>query len=412
MIKQLLPAQDDFVFSEAPFPAIVGGLGSGKSEGGILRIIRLMLEYPQADFAYYMPSYDLLKLRAIPGFEAFLNEANITYTLNKTESIIDVKGYGKIIFRSYDNPKRIIAYEVAHSIVDEIDTLKKEEAEIVWRKVTERNRQNIEGMSNTISVVTTPDMGTNGFVYHKWVKLQQDGYELIKARTRDNPFLPDDYVQNILNNYDPILADLYLNGEFVALNQNKVYHFFNRRDHHTNRALTKDDQFIFVGLDFNIGGTCAVVFVIDGGVPIAVDEFISHDTYDFVNRMTKYSQYKAIVFPDASGAQRSTNATKTDIQIIRDAGLSVEAPRENGSVRDRINSCNGLFAHNRIKINTDKCPNLTNALEVQGYDKKGNPEKSDTHPAPDDFLDSFGYFIVRRFPLTKNNIATSSFQMR
>lgn len=25
-IKQLLPAQDDFVFSEKPYPAIIGGL--------------------------------------------------------------------------------------------------------------------------------------------------------------------------------------------------------------------------------------------------------------------------------------------------------------------------------------------------------------------------------------------------
>jgi hypothetical protein len=396
----LTEPQEDFVFSESKYPAIVGGLGSGKSKGGTMRLVIKMLSDPGSNGAYYMPTYDLIKLRAMPGIEQDLEQLGIGYSLNKSDYSIQMHGYGNIILRSYDRPERIIAYETAHSIVDEIDTLAKDKAALVWRKVTERNRQK-RSTVNTIGAVTTPDQGFNGFVYSKWGKNLQPGYKLIKAPTASNPYLPDDYIEQIRSNYDPILAELYINGEFVSLNKNKVYHFFNRSQHHTNRVITDQDKFLHVGLDFNIGGTCATIWVIDDNKPIAVDEFSSHDTYDFINNLNKYQGKTIIVYPDASGRSGSTNATLSDIGLIEQAGYQVDAPQANPAVRDRINAVNALLSHDRILINTDKCENLTHAMETQGYTVKGDPEKYDQHPAIDDWLDASGYFINRKYPVSK-----------
>lgn len=411
IIKKLLPAQDDFVFSEHPFPAIIGGLGSGKTEGGITRLLKLFIEDKGINVAYYMPTYDLIRLRGIGGFEEILTQFNISFKTNKSDYTIKAEGYGDIIFRSYERPERIIAYEVGHSLVDELDTIKLENAELVWRKINERNRQKTK-IPNSIGCVTTPDMGYNGFIYKKWYKEKKLGYTVYKASTYDNHFLPPEYVQNILNNYDPILADLYLRGEIVSLNQNKVYHFFDRVKHHNDRELTKHDRYIHVTIDFNIGGCCSNVYVIDNNKPIAVDEFVSRDTHDFVNNLAKYKDHVVEVYPDASGRANKTNASRTDIQIIEDANYKVNAPRANPAVRDRINSFNALLAHDRFGINTDKCPNLTNALETQGYDDKGDPEKWNTHPAVDDWVDGSGYFINRRWGLTKPKVGTGDFAMR
>jgi hypothetical protein len=252
--------------------------------------------------------------------------------------------------------------------------------------------------------VTTPDQGINGFVYEKWVKKQQPGYELIKAPTTSNPFLPAGYVDQIRANYDPILADLYINGEFVSLNDKKVYHFFSRERHHNPRTVQPND-WLHISIDFNIGGCCATVWVIDANKPIAVDEFTSHDTQDFINNLSRYKGRKMTIYPDASGAANRTNASLSDIQLISRAGFAVDAPAMNPAVRDRINAYNALLAHDRIGVNTDKCPNLTNALEVQGYTEKGEPEKFNDHPAIDDWTDSSGYFIHRRFPI---NVASSA----
>lgn len=393
----LTEPQEDFVFADGLYPAIIGGLGSGKTQAGVSRLIIRMLSHRGLNMAYYMPTYDLLKLRAIPEFEASFAKLGIKTKLNKTEYSINVKGYGSIIFRSYDNPDRIVAYEVADSIVDELDTLKFKDAEKVWRKITERNRQK-SPLGNTIGCVTTPDAGIHGFVYHKWVKKKGEGYQLIKAPTYSNPFLPDGYVEQIRNNYDPLLADMYIEGEFVSLSDKKVYHFFRRERHHTNRTI-QDGDHLHVSIDFNIGGCCATVWVIESNKPKAVDEFVSHDTADFINNLSKYKGHRIIVYPDASGASNSTNAAQSDIKMIEQAGFMVDAPAANPAIRDRINAYNALLAHDRIEINTDKCPNLTNALEVQGYTDKGEPEKFKEHPSIDDWNDSSGYFIHRRFPI-------------
>ena len=397
---KLTKPQRTFVSSKSKYPAIIGGLGSGKSKGGTMRLVLKLLNDVGANGAYYMPTYDLIKLRAIVGIEQDLQQLGVQYTLNKSDYTIYMHGYGSIILRSYDRPERIIAYEAAHSIVDEIDTLPKNKAAVVWRKITERNRQNRKGI-NTIGAVTTPDQGYNGFVYSKWGKNPQQGYELIKAPTASNPYLPDDYIDQIKSNYDPILAQMYLEGDFVSLSESKVYHFFNRSQHHTNRVILDSDKFLYIGLDFNIGGTCATVWVIDDNKPIAVDEFSSHDTYDFINNLNQYKGKKVIIFPDASGRSGSTNATLSDIGLIENAGYSVDAPLANPAVRDRINAFNSLLSHDRIQINTDKCENLTHALETQGYTVKGEPEKYNEHPAIDDWVDASGYFINRKWPVRK-----------
>ncbi len=343
----------------------------------------------------------------MPGVQDDLEKLGLSYQLNKQDYKITIEGLGFIIFRSYDNPERIIAYEVSHSLVDEIDTLPKEKAKIVWRKISERNRQNNGGI-NTIGCVTTPDQGINGFVYEKWVKINADGYELIKASTRSNPYLPEGYINQILNNYDPILANLYIDGEFVSLNQSKIYHFFDREKHHTDLELKPEHKVIHVGLDFNIGGCCAIVFVIENNNPVAVDEFVSHDTQDFINNLTTFKDYTVNIYPDSSGKNTSTNASLSDIGMIKQAGFMVHYRPTNPAVRDRINAVNGLISHDRLLINTEKCIELVNALEIQGYNKKGEPEKFDEHPSIDDYNDSLGYMLAYKYPVIRQTATVES----
>lgn len=392
--------QRDFVLSKATHPAIVGGLGSGKSRAGTFRAIVKLLEHKGLNVGYYMPTYDLLKLRAMVGIEDDLKMLGLQFKTNMSEYTISVAGYGSIICRSYDRPERIVAYETSHSIVDEIDTLPKDKAALVWRKITERNRQK-SPTPNSIGAVTTPDQGFSGFVYDRWVTRADESTELIKAPTHSNPYLPPDYIDNIRRNYDPALAEMYINGEFVSLTANKVYHYFSRETHSSDRAIEHGDR-IHIGLDFNVGGCCAVVFVVDGDNPVAVDEFVSHDTRDIINNIqSRYSSHDVTIYPDASGRSGRTNASASDIDILESAGYRVDAPSTNPFVRDRINAVNSLFSHKRLVVNVDKCPNLTHALETQGYAANGEPEKFNSHPAIDDWCDSLGYFVSRCYPVIR-----------
>lgn len=396
----LTDPQAAFVFSEKPHPAIVAGLGAGKSRAATMRLILLMLDNPGINTLYTMPTYDLLKLRAIPGVLDDLNMLGLKYSLNKSDYAVSIKGMGTIFFRSYDNPDRLIAFEVAHSVADELDVLTKEQANLVWRKISERTRQPSK-LPNSIAAVTTPDQGYSGFVYDRWVTRADDSTELIKASTLSNPYLPDGYVDQIRANYDAALAEMYINGEFVSLTANKVYHYFSRDSHGTDMIIEPGDR-LHIGLDFNIGGCCAVVFVLDDEGPVAVDEFVSHDTRDFINNVkVRYGNHDVTVYPDASGRAGRTNATISDIGLIEQAGLRVEAPAKNPYVRDRINAVNSLLSHRLLAVNIEKCPKTTQALETQGYNDKGEPEKFNTHPAIDDWADSLGYCMHRLFPVNR-----------
>ena len=147
-----------------------------------------------------------------------------------------------MLFRS------IVGYEVAHSILDELDTLPMDKAREVWNKVIARNRQKCS-MQNTVAVATTPE-GFR-FVYERWVKNPAPGYVIYKARTADNAAnLPPDYIQNLQNTYSSSLLAAYLDGEFVNLNAGSVYPEFDRALNATDETINPDEV-LHIGMDFN-----------------------------------------------------------------------------------------------------------------------------------------------------------------
>ena len=50
----------------------------------------------------------------------------------------------------------------------------------------------------------------------------------------------------------------------------------------------------------------------------------------------------------------------------------------------------------RLKVNTDKCPALTESFEKQAYDKNGEPDKSS---GLDHIIDAGTYPIAYKYPI-------------
>ena len=180
---RLLPTQKKVYLSKAPYPAYVGGYGSGKSHTLVTCALRDMVLNPNGIIGVFAPTYDLLKLILIPRFEHVLTEAGIKFTLNKSDYTITASGVGDLIFRSLDNPDRIVGFEICTAHIDELDTLSTEKAANAWRKVLARTRAIAAGGRNTVNVYTTPE--GKKFVYQKWGKNSSPAYELIKAKTSE-----------------------------------------------------------------------------------------------------------------------------------------------------------------------------------------------------------------------------------
>lgn len=395
----LTAPQKQFFQTASPYPAFVGGFGSGKTDGLVNRMIIRKLMYPANDFAFYEPTYDLIRMIAWPRFEEKLEQFGIPYRLIKSpQNLIEIEGHGRIIFRSMEVPDRIIGYEVAESGVDELDTLKTKDAAEVWRRILSRNRQKkADGTLNAAAVATTPE-GFR-FVYDAWEANPQPGYEIIRAPTYSNPYLPAGYIDSLRAIYPDNLLDAYIEGLFVNLNSGTVYIQFDRHKNNTNEVENPGEP-LFIGMDFNVGNMSAVVHVKRDGDPVAVGEITKgYDTPDMVRIIKeRYSGHDIYVYPDSSGGSRkSVDASKTDLSILEQAGFWVMAQKKNPFVRDRINAMNAAFQHG-YRVNVDRCPGYVRCLEQQAYDDNGNPDKKQ---GLDHLPDAGGYFIATDYPIIK-----------
>ena len=397
--------QHRYLTSKGRFPAFVAGFGSGKTEAAVLRSILGMLSNPGFNRGFYEPTYDLIRMIAMPRFEATLNELGIAYTLVKSPSnYIDVHGYGLIYFRSMDNPSRIVGYEHADADVDELDTLKPQDAAYVWRQILARNRQNKgEGRTNTIGVTTTPE--GFGFVYATWKKDPKPDYVIVQAATRSNPHLPPDYIDGLKDIYPEHLLAAYLDGEFVNLNFGTVYASYNRAAHNSTETILKDGdkaEPLFIGCDFNVTKQAATVYVKRKGGHEwhAVDQLVDmYDTPQMIEIIkSRYEGHQIYIYPDASGKARKTvNASLSDISLLESAGFAVRVNNKNPSVRDRIMSTNAAFEGGRLFVNAKACPAVAQSLEQQVY-KNGEPDKSSGN---DHQNDATTYPIAFEMPIVR-----------
>jgi hypothetical protein len=407
---ELTDAQYDFVSAPDKYPCFCGGFGSGKTHAAVMRAIALKLQYPKQNVAYYLPTYRLILDICFPRFSEVLTEMSLPYRLNISDKYAEIGSFGRVIFRTMDEPETIIGYEVADSLVDELDTLPTEKARNVWNKIIARNRQKKpDGAMNTVGVATTPE-GFR-FVYEKWRKNVKPGYRLIQAKTEQNrKNLPEDYISDLLANYPSNLISAYLDGEFVNLASGQIYTGFNREKNTTTETI-KPNEALHVGMDFNVGKMAAVVNVLRDGKPHAVLEYTGVlDTPQMCDIIkSRHQGHAVLVYPDASGNSRRSNiASQSDIAILRAAGFQVCVNPANPAVKDRVLAMNKLFERGEYRVNPDTCPSFVEALEQQAYDKNGEPDKTSGH---DHINDAAGYFVAYKFPIVKRSFQVQELRL-
>lgn len=401
-MNEILSHQAEFIQSNYRHTGLVGGFRSGKSHVGVIKTTLKKTQMPGVDVAYYLPTYSLIKDVAFPKFSEFLDHNKIDYQINKSDKDI-ITPYGRIILRSMDSPEYIIGYEVGYSLVDEADIPSKIKMQEIMRKVLSRNSVKTEGNNNATDFVSTPE-GFK-FLYDFFVKNPSPNKKLIRATTRNNPYISEDYIKSLEESYSAEQLQAYLDGEFVNLTSGTVYHSFTRVENHSNREVKPFDK-LHIGMDFNITKMSATVRVTDGRISTAVDEITgAYDTADMIQKIKeRYPKHHITVYPDASGNARNT-AGPSDISLLRKARFLVRVGSKNPSVRDRITTVNASFKNAKGEvtnyINTNNCPQLTEAYEQLAY-KNGLPDKDSGF---DHLTDADGYCV---YELKKPNITRIS----
>ncbi len=417
LLGKALPHQYKYIYTKSKYTALVSGLGAGKTEALIYRLLYFISNVRNAEVACYQPTIELTKAILYPRLEEIFGSTTLKWKLNKSDGLMEiwfVHGKATIRFKSMENYSRIIGYQSMLSLIDEIDTLPADKAKQVWIRIMARNRKKFKYLDGTLGVnqigVTTTPEGF-GFMYQMWVKEHGDNpdYELIRGRTVDNHHLPPDYVDSLRRTYPPQLIEAYLEGKFVNLKGNTVYATFDRVSSHTH--LTIDDfpegNMLHVGMDFNIGRTAAIIIMkSDEGQLYIIDEI--HHSMDtpsvIIALQSKFPDRLITVYPDASGSSRkSIDSSKSDHKLLRNAGFRIKARRKNPPVRERVVNVQTAFLNAKgernLFVNTSVCSNLTEQLEKQVFDENSVPEKN----GEEDPLDALGYAIMNMKSLARGD---------
>lgn len=415
-------AQARFLAMQQKFKAYVAGFGSGKTWVGCGGICKGFWEFPKINQGYFAPTYPQIRDIFYPTVEEVAHDWGLKVKIvesNKEVHFYSGRQYrGTTICRSMEKPDTIVGFKIGNALVDELDVLKADKARQAWRKIIARMRYKVDGLRNGIDVTTTPE-GFK-FVYNQFVKAVREKpelrsmYGLVQASTFDNEKnLPDDYIPSLLASYPPELIKAYLNGQFTNLTSGTIYHQFDRVLNNSSEE-EQPGEALYIGMDFNVGKMAGIVHVLRLGLPHAVTEIINaYDTPDMIRIIKErfwlyadgdYRKVREIyIYPDASGdSRKSNNASKTDIEQLRQAGFNVIVDDANPPVKDRINSMNAMFCNGngdrRYKVNVARCPVYADCLEQQVWDKNGEPDKKSDNDHPND---GAGYFIVKQFPIVR-----------
>ena len=398
----LHPGQLAFV--EDQTTEIIGlsaGYGAGKTRSLASKAVALAVANQGFIGIVMEPTGPLIRDIWQNDFDDFLEAYDIPYSFRASplaEYVLHLPGGDtKILCRSFENWTRCIGINAAWCLADEIDTVPPSIANKAFPKILGRLRA---GNVRQFAAASTPE----GF---RWMwntfgteeAKQRPDRRLIKMRTSDNPHLPQDFIERLKANYDPSLLQAYLNGEFTNLTTGQVYDRFDRAKHVITDIPNVEDEPLRIGVDFNISNMSAVIAVRLGNQLLLIDEVSgAHDTDALAQEIRRrFPDRRIYAYPDASGGNRSTNASQTDIQILEGYGFTNQSPRSNPPIRDRVASVQALLENGKGEVRLQvaaNCKRTIECLELQSYTEKGDPDKDAGY---DHMNDGLGYLVWREF---------------
>jgi hypothetical protein len=201
----LLPGQRRLVKSESRIVAFVGGFGSGKTRGAVYKSLVLGFKNAPCVGIFVEPTYTMVRDVAVRSFEEILREMGLPYHWHRTDHIMRIADTFDILFRSGDQPERMVGINAAWGVIDEPAIQSEEVPKTILSRLRDPRAKLYQ-----LALTGTPE-GFNWF--YEWC--HRPDTDLIRAKTTDNPFLPPSYVEELKKKFTQEEVNAYINGEFV-----------------------------------------------------------------------------------------------------------------------------------------------------------------------------------------------------
>lgn len=305
-LVRLLPHQGQlvqapFVYPNITFFFLVAGYASGKTSSlvyAILHTIKLLLG--KKDLEAHNPkmliaskNLTFMKKTLTGMLEQDLKETNSEYTYDKAHNIITV-GNVELLLIPDEDESSIYGFSCCCAYVDELDELDTQTAMAVVKSINDRCRQQVDGFRTPFMVYTTSSQGLKG-TYQTIMHFKKSGigYVLMRARTKDNIYLPKDYVNNMYSIYNEKEIACLLEGQFVSIDSGLVFPDYNPALNKLDVDLfdvLKEDDTVYIGQDFNCIQGDVLIDTLRGKVKI---KNIKEGDYVLTRKGYKKVLYKA-----------------------------------------------------------------------------------------------------------------------
>lgn len=398
-----LPSQARFHQSKARFKGYSGSIGSGKSQALCQEAIKLSYLNPGRTGLIGAPTYPMLRDATLASLIEVLDGNEIPYELNKGENVIVMRDTGsRILLRAVEEFERLRGTNLAWFGVDELSYTQEES----WLRLEGRLRDP-EATQLCGFAVWTPK--GHDWVYRRFIVNSADLYETIIATPFENRHILDkipDFYDRLHGSYDEKFYRQEVLGEYLAVETNRVYSSFERKEH-VREASPDGRQPLLWALDFNVDPMCSVVAQKLGDVLVVLDEIVipRASTWqaceEFWNRFG-YHAAGVIVYGDASGQSLKTTGT-TDYQMIRQffartpyRGVDYRVPNANPLVRDRVLTMNARLrsanggTHMTI---SPKCTELIKDMEEVVFKPGTTVIDKDRDSKRTHLSDALGYLV-------------------
>lgn len=253
-----------------------------------------------------------------------------------------------------------------------IEELTENEDEEFYNEIFNRLGRRKDIPEKILISATNPD-DPEHWVYKRFFIEKSPTRHVSKTRTRDNPYLPESYVESLKKNMDPKMWLRMGEGEWLPIRGSTIYHQYDQDKHFVNRPYEVNPRLnIHWSWDFNIGHgkpLSSCFFQFDGAFRFFKDlVFESLRTEDMLeealNKGLLDHSTEYIINGDATGKARDTRSKHNDYEIIQKflannrntkgqpIRFKMDVPLINPKVRARHNLVNSwlMNAKNEVRL--------------------------------------------------------------
>lgn len=192
--------------------------------------------------------------------------------------------------------------------------------------------------------------------------------------------------------------------------EGRAYYAFNHANIIPDAPAPKT-EIVHIGMDFNVDPMTAVLCDVQGDTVTQFDEiYLRHsNTYEMADHIIHskgIDPSRCIIYPDATGGAESSNATQSDLKILKQKGFKVRAHEANPRQRDRIAAVNTRCraTDGRVRYFVQRhCVKTINDLNRVQCLPDGRLDKTQEAENLTHVSDALGYLIAFLFPVGKRD---------